>query len=91
MNNNSPGTRIAAKAVHDLIKPELPAAAGICVVVGEVIASGSVPLVSIGVLGFLAGFFLSGTAMITNDYFDLEVDRVNHPTRPFPSGRISAN
>jgi geranylgeranylglycerol-phosphate geranylgeranyltransferase len=27
--------------------------------------------------------------MITNDYFDLEVDRVNHPTRPLPSGRIS--
>ena len=27
--------------------------------------------------------------MISNDYFDLEVDRVNHPNRPLPSGRIS--
>jgi len=50
-----------------------------------------VPEASIGILGFLAGFFISGTAMITNDYFDLEVDRVNHPARPLPSGRISAN
>ena len=93
MNDISPGTGIAAKAIalHDLVKPELPVAAGVCVVVGEVIASGSVPESSILILGFLAGFFLSGTAMITNDYFDLEVDRVNHPTRPLPSGRISAN
>ncbi len=92
MNDNSPGTGIAAKAIalHDLVKPELPAAAGVCVVVGELIASGYVPESSIFILGFLAGFFLSGTAMITNDYFDLEVDRVNHPARPLPSGRISA-
>src|SRR5690606_5370298 len=73
-----------------LVKPELPVAAGVCVVVGEVIASGALPDVTILILGFLVGFFISGTAMITNDYFDLEVDRVNHPTRPLPSGRISA-
>ena len=93
MSNNSPGTGIAAKAkaMHDLVKPELPSAAGVCVVAGEVIASGSVPEASIGILGFLTGFFISGTAMITNDFFDLEVDRVNHPARPLPSGRISAN
>ncbi|WP_348304749.1 UbiA family prenyltransferase [Methanothrix sp.] len=76
--------------MHDLVKPELPVAAGVCVVAGEVIASGSVPEASVGIHGFLAGFFISGTAMITNDYFDLEVDRVNHPARPLPSGRISA-
>lgn len=28
--------------------------------------------------------------MITNDYFDLDVDRINHPQRPLPSGRISS-
>ena len=42
-----------------------------------------------GLLGFLAGFFISGAAMISNDYFDLAVDRVNQPQRPLPSGRIS--
>jgi len=40
-------------------------------------------------MGFLVGFFISGSEMMSNDYFDLEVDRVNHPTRPLPSGRIS--
>ena len=29
--------------------------------------------------------------MITNDYFDIEVDRINHPQRPLPSGIISVN
>ncbi|MFZ2376926.1 MAG: UbiA family prenyltransferase [Methanothrix sp.] len=92
MSDNRPTTGIAARAraAHDLIKPELPVAAGACVVVGEVIASGSMPGSSILILGFLVGFFISATAMISNDYFDLEVDRINHPTRPLPSGRISA-
>ena len=35
------------------------------------------------------GFFLSATAMMTNDYWDLEVDKINHPTRPLPSEKIS--
>jgi geranylgeranylglycerol-phosphate geranylgeranyltransferase len=39
--------------------------------------------------GFVVGFFLSGAANVSNDYFDLEVDRVNHPDRPLPSGRVT--
>ena len=40
-------------------------------------------------LGFLTGFFISGSANISNDYFDRDVDRINQPKRPLPSGRIS--
>jgi geranylgeranylglycerol-phosphate geranylgeranyltransferase len=29
--------------------------------------------------------------MISDDYFDLEVDRINHPQRPLPSGRVSVS
>ncbi len=78
-----------ARAISDLVKPELPVAAGVCVVAGEIIASGTVPSFATGLLGFLAGFFISGAAMVSNDYFDLAVDRVNQPQRPLPSGRIS--
>jgi geranylgeranylglycerol-phosphate geranylgeranyltransferase len=85
------GTRIARKArgISDLLKTELPAAAGICVVAGQILALGGMPSLADAVLGFLTGFFISGALMITNDYFDLEVDRVNHPERPLPSGRIT--
>ena len=84
-------TGIARKVrgISDLLKTELPVAAGVCVVAGQVLALGSLPSLAEAVLGFLTGFFISGVLMITNDYFDLEVDRVNHPDRPLPSGRIT--
>lgn len=43
----------------------------------------------------LASIFLlygplgTGFSQSVNDYFDLELDRVNEPTRPIPSGRLS--
>lgn len=79
-----------ARAFYDLVKPELPIAAGICVIVGQVIASHGLPPAFILVTGFLTGFFISGAAMISNDYFDIEVDRINSPNRPLPSGRVTA-
>ncbi len=77
------------RVVSDLLKTELPLAAGLCVLAGEVLALGRLPPVGLAVLGFLVGFGLSGSAMISNDVFDIEVDRVNHPERPLPSGRVS--
>lgn len=73
------------------MKPELPIAAGICVVAGELLALGHMPEVDVALLGFLTGFFISGFAMISNDYFDLEVDRINRPERPLPSGRVTTS
>ncbi len=77
------------KAAIQLIRPELPIAAGICVVVGQTIALGKFAAFPTILQGFALGFFLSSSAMIFNDYFDIEVDRVNSPNRPLPSGRIS--
>ena len=72
-----------------LFRPELPIAAAICVLIGEVLALGSIPPLPMIALGFACGFFLSASALITNDYFDLEVDKINAPQRPIPSGRVS--
>jgi bacteriochlorophyll c synthase len=33
----------------------------------------------------------TGFSQSVNDYFDLELDRVNEPTRPIPSGRLTKN
>lgn len=75
--------------VIQLFRPELPFAAGVCVVLGEIIALGKFPALQPLLLGFACGFFLSGSALILNDYFDLEVDRINAPQRPLPSGKVS--
>ncbi len=41
------------------------------------------------ILGFVTGFAICGYSMVINDYYDIEVDRVNQPGRPLPSGAIS--
>lgn len=72
-----------------LFRPELPFAAGVCVILGEIIASGGMPPLREFVLGFACGFFLSGSALTLNDYFDIEVDKVNAPQRPIPAGLLT--
>jgi len=78
-------TRI--KAILQLFRFELPLAAGVCTLLGAVISAGKLPPFGILLPGFLCVFFISSSAMISNDYFDLEIDRVNVPGRPLPSGR----
>ncbi|MDZ4170868.1 MAG: UbiA family prenyltransferase [Methanobacteriaceae archaeon] len=79
------------KAVIQLLRPDLSLAAGICVVVGELVALGHFPQLLEIVLGFAVGFFISGSTLILNDYFDLETDKINAPNRPLPSGIIKTS
>ncbi len=72
-----------------LFRPELALAAGMCVVIGELLALGAIPPLSALALGLACGFCLSGSALITNDYFDFEVDCINAPQRPLPAGCLS--
>jgi len=77
------------KGAVQIIRPELPLIAGLCVVIGELLALGRLPSFRTAALGFALGFFLSSSAMIFNDYFDLEVDRINAPQRPLPAGLLT--
>ena len=72
-----------------LFRFELPLSAGICVILGQMLASGSVPPFSHLLLGFLSFFFISATALILNDVFDLEIDKINTPERPLPAGLVT--
>jgi geranylgeranylglycerol-phosphate geranylgeranyltransferase len=40
-------------------------------------------------LGAITGFTLTGAAMAVNDYYDFEIDKINEPNRPIPSGQVS--
>jgi geranylgeranylglycerol-phosphate geranylgeranyltransferase len=77
------------KGIIKLFRPELPFSAGICVLLGEIVALGGFPSTREALLGFACGFCMSGSALVSNDYFDLEVDKVNAPGRPLPSGAVS--
>jgi geranylgeranylglycerol-phosphate geranylgeranyltransferase len=42
-------------------------------------------------LGFVTGFALTAASMVINDYHDRQIDSINEPNRPIPSGLIKPN
>ncbi len=72
-----------------LLRFELPFAAGVCVVAGELLALGAWPGQGPLFLGFGSVFCLSAAALVLNDVFDIETDRINTPHRPIPSGQVT--
>ena len=81
--------RNKVRGIAQLIRLDLSFAAAICVVAGEILALSGVPNLREILAGFSCGFFISASALILNDYFDLESDRINAPNRPLPSGIVS--
>jgi geranylgeranylglycerol-phosphate geranylgeranyltransferase len=63
---------------------------GFAVIVGCVLAGskGAGFLSSNVVYGFITGFTLTAGSMAVNDYYDREIDAINEPDRPIPSGKI---
>lgn len=64
---------------------------GLAIIVGAAITGGA------GILGepllllyaFITGWALTGASMAVNDYYDRDIDAVNEPGRPIPSGRVT--
>lgn len=64
---------------------------GFAVIVGAVLAYSSTLLgyhVSSLIYGFFTGFLLTAASMTINDYYDREIDAINEPSRPIPSGLV---
>jgi len=77
------------RGLLDLIRPANCVMIGFAVIVGAFVSKPSTTPWPQLALGFLTGFFICAYSMSVNDIYDLEVDRVNRPDRPVPSGRIS--
>ena len=80
----------ALPAVVELLKPITwfaPMWAFACgVVTAGLPAAGRWPIVVAGVA--LAGPLVCGTSQAVNDWYDRDVDAINEPNRPIPSGRV---
>jgi geranylgeranylglycerol-phosphate geranylgeranyltransferase len=63
------------------------------ILVGVAIAGGSGSSIPLGTLALalVTGFTLTGSAMVINDYYDRDIDAVNEPGRPIPSGKVKPN
>jgi len=70
-----------------LIRPPNCIIMGFAVIVGASLVSP--PDLSINLFfGFVTSFTLTGASMAINDYYDRDVDAINEPNRPIPSGMV---
>ena len=73
-----------------LMRPVNCTMMGFAVLVGAVLAIpqlGSLNWLNI-LFGFLTGFTFCAAAMVINDYYDRNIDAINEPRRPIPSGNV---
>lgn len=70
-----------------VIRPINAIVAGCAGIIGYLMATG-IPNPGLIIL-FLVVFLVTGAGNAINDYFDVEIDRINRPDRPIPSGAIT--
>ncbi len=78
---------MSVRAYLELARPINCAMAAVGVVIGELISGAHDPLRA-ALAPVVAAVVCAGGNAI-NDYFDAEVDAINRPDRPIPSGRVS--
>lgn len=74
-----------------LIRPINSIMIGFAVLVGIIITNSSLVFSEFSFVGFLIGFFISSYSMVINDIYDIDIDKINRPDRPLPSGRVTLN
>jgi geranylgeranylglycerol-phosphate geranylgeranyltransferase len=74
-------------ATLEILRPHNMAAAAGCVVSAFYLTGGRDPLLI--ALPAIATALVTGLGNLVNDYFDAEIDAINKPRRPIPSGRLS--
>ena len=73
-----------------LIRPPNTIMIGVAVVIGEAIGEGKLPGLREAVFGFLTASLMMAGTMVANDVYDVEIDKVNSPKRPIPSGLVGS-
>lgn len=80
------------KDAIEILRPINALMGGLTVIIGVLNTRiGIEPLILIFniILGVLTYFFISGSGMVINDYYDIEIDKINRPDRPIPRGSIT--
>lgn len=72
----------------EITRPHNLAVAALTMLVGWTLAGGGTPDLRL-VLAIAAGTLVAAAGNVINDYFDADIDRINKPRRPIPSGRMT--
>jgi len=75
------------KGLYKISRPLTTLTGGLAVLLGGYVA-GTGAWVKV-ILAILATWFITAAANAWNDYQDIEIDKINQPKRPLPSGQVS--
>ncbi len=78
-----------AVAYLKIIRPLNGIMSVVAVLIGALVAGAPLEPRTGLLFGFVSVFLISGGGMAVNDFFDVEIDKLNRPNRPIPSGKIS--
>lgn len=70
------------------IRPKTTPLGMISVYIGGLVAGASYTSLNL-ILAMITTFFITAASMTYNDYFDWQIDKINHPKRPIPQGIIT--
>ena len=70
-----------------ITRPDVNFLSAFGALVGAIVAGVLMPLPLI--YAFIAVFLVSAGGIVINDYYDSEIDKINAPHRPIPSGKIT--
>lgn len=74
------------KAYIEIIRPTIVILSALGIFIGALAAKASILNL---ILAVISGVFISAAGIVINDYYDYEIDKINAPHRPLPSGKIS--
>jgi geranylgeranylglycerol-phosphate geranylgeranyltransferase len=78
---------MAIRPFLEITRPLNSLVAGLAAVLGYLIATGTVVTAALILLPIVA--FITAAGNVINDYYDAEIDAINRPQRPIPSGRVT--
>jgi geranylgeranylglycerol-phosphate geranylgeranyltransferase len=79
---------VALRGYVQLTRPSAPLLIAVATFIGQAIALKGIPEPSIFVFPALAASLTTASSFVINDYIDVDIDRINNPGKPIPSGVI---
>lgn len=78
------------QAIILLIRPINLIITFLVVIVSAMICNNELEISIAIIVGAFSAILVAASGNIINDYYDVEIDKINRPNRPIPSGRISS-
>jgi geranylgeranylglycerol-phosphate geranylgeranyltransferase len=86
-DNEISGIKMSITGLFKITRPANAAVSGLTAIIAYLIATGTV--IPPAILLFIVVTLITAAGNVINDYFDAEIDRINRPERPIPSGIVT--